>query len=158
MELTQRPARRPGDTQQRLEFAAWDKNQQATTLASYRSGPSVLTRTGRADAELFGEHSNQLRGERRRRMFSSSGTTADAESSLLVSAATFGKEHCGLTFSNVESDLITLVRVTTLIMLVVPRLINHVKAVRLFSSTTIALFLAAETSPHDLAQFGDLEI
>jgi hypothetical protein len=91
-------------------------------------------------------------------MFSSSGTTADAESSLLVSAATFGKEHCGLTFSNVESDLITLVRVTTLIMLVVPRLINHVKAVRLFSSTTIALFLAAETSPHDLAQFGDLEI
>ena len=34
---------------------------------------------------------------------------------------------------------------------------NHVQAVRLSSSTTIALFLAAETSPHDLAQLETLK-
>src|ERR1017187_7955440 len=42
-------------------------------------------------------------------------------------------------------------------MLVVPPFDESCQAERLFSSTTIALFLAAETSPHDLAQLETLK-
>ena|ERR1035437_8032015 len=58
-----------------------------------------------ADAALSRECPDQFCGQRRPSLLRTRGTTADPESSLLVSAATFRKEHCGLTFSNVESDL-----------------------------------------------------
>ena len=77
----------------------------------------------------------------------------DSESALTVGRLP-SEKSCGLTFSTVEHDLNRAGRYDRrLIMSLTLRVMNHVQAVRLFSSTSappIALFLAAEASPHNL--------